>query len=1773
MTQNITFSKEKLELLSIQGIYIGKNKKVDGKTAMLFPGHGAQYPNMLKELYHKYPIVKEVFDRADVEYQKLTKTKLTTAIFSTGDDDLSRVKTEMAKAEVMQPSIYTANMAMYHLLRSMGNDGDLYIGHSLGEISALAAAGAYTLEEGLWITYHRAWALNKIEESKRGTMISIKLSRADELLESVMNSAKGYCTVALHNSPDQVVVSGEKEAIERIDSYCGQNNIASKILPVSHGYHSELLTPAVTIFAEKLKTISWNAPTKKVVSTINAKVYDEQTILSESMPEFLASQLITPFSFYEIIQDLYENEGITNFIEVGPKNILTKLVKDILPDKSIYAIASNTPKIGDEHSLRRLNAYLEINNLKNNKQEEENSMLNTKTISADVAEDYSDIEDGLIDILKKITGYPKGLIKIDSTPLRVSMAMNKHVFRKTIEIIGDEYGISNKLDANDESISLDLIFAIITGQKYEAKPTSSLPLAEEVNTSAPVNTDSKEIGSTNIDSGVQRTEVEQKVKEIFEIKTGYPVAMLDSTLDLEADLGIDSVKQADVLGMIREHFGYELDPNVDIKEFNTIDKITKYTLGRIGAPSTSIDTETDKTAIEVNREEVGQKVKEIFEIKTGYPIEMLDSTLDLEADLGIDSVKQADVLGMIREHFGYELDPNVDIKEFNTIDKITEYTVGRIGGSSTSINKEAEGTVSEVSREEVGQKVKEIFEVKTGYPIEMLDSTLDLEADLGIDSVKQADVLGMVREHFGYELDPNVDIKEFNTIDKIIEYTLGRIGGSFVPTNEAAEIEVSKNEVEQKVKEIFEVKTGYPIAMLDSTLDLEADLGIDSVKQADVLGMIREHFGYELDPNVDIKEFNTIDKIIDYTLRRVNTSQVKNTEDNRELKEKLIQEQINNFCTEEKALRHIPVTIEKPYNKEQGEEFELRNKNFVIVEDRLGGDITQNVTRFIEEQGGAVVILTDKSTMKSASKTKEVDFYNSSALEMAFVEIRASFQEVHGFINLYPLIDKFSLEEVDYSNWQKEVDASYNIMFYGGRTIYNDLEKNGSKAACYAATNIGGIFGLEEGTSLNPIGGITSGFLKSLQKEIPELTAKVVDYSNLDVSFISETLKKEIVLREKLVEIGYSKNRRKTICIRPKTINIEKRKQPFVLNDNDIILVTGGGRGINYEFVKGLSEVYNPTIITTGRTEFPSGNEEWIKMSDEEFQQYEKQFFTQSLNDSPRPTPIQIKNKYQKLKAARELYYNIQVARENGMKLHYLPCDVAADDSVKAMAEKVEKEFGKVTGIVNGAGLSSFGKLPKKSDKDSLKVVQVKANGFYSLYHAFKNSPLKFFMNIGSISGRFGMDGQVDYVAGADIIARMAFQLFRHKPEIQFYVMGWTAWSEVGMAANPEVEKVQKEQRGLEYLKVGDGVKKFLMEVSYGGEYPEVLIFSKIGKNKPLGQFDLLDETEQHFTLKWDENGVIHDRVKYPLLQKIESYTEGKEIYLSKELNADEDIYLRDHLVEGKCVYAGVMHLEAFSQIVSLVDEMTRKENSSELIRMHDIDFSRFVKYFSGNPLKLRFNAEIRSNTSTETEVYVEVKSDFCNKQGIVLQKDLLHSTGSVTRGGNFTRPEASVNYAEAKKRAQKLDIEKFYDLTNKYITFDSTFRNLTYVGMINENEFIGEVIITDDSRIFSYSGLVDTLLSPITIDNAGRLCLFNDFQNTGHIVVPRNIKESVLYRPFKKNESAFLYCKKLDDNGETIDCFLQILDSNNQVIFEIKRMALVRINKYNGDHNIVAQD
>ncbi|MFI7542164.1 SDR family NAD(P)-dependent oxidoreductase [Actinoplanes sp. NPDC049599] len=274
-------------------------------------------------------------------------------------------------------------------------------------------------------------------------------------------------------------------------------------------------------------------------------------------------------------------------------------------------------------------------------------------------------------------------------------------------------------------------------------------------------------------------EITDAVVGIVSGLTGYPPDLLDVDLDLEADLGVDTVKQAEVFAAVRERFGVARDDNLRLRDFPTLTHVIGWIREQTGTPvaeavapvAEAVVTETVAPPAD---DEITEAVVGIVSGLTGYPPDLLDVDLDLEADLGVDTVKQAEVFAAVRERFGVARDDNLRLRDFPTLTHVIGWIREQTG--TPAAEPVATEAVTPPAGDEIADAVVGIVSGLTGYPPDLLDVDLDLEADLGVDTVKQAEVFAAVRERFGVARDDNLRLRDFPTLTHVIAWVRDRAG-------------------------------------------------------------------------------------------------------------------------------------------------------------------------------------------------------------------------------------------------------------------------------------------------------------------------------------------------------------------------------------------------------------------------------------------------------------------------------------------------------------------------------------------------------------------------------------------------------------------------------------------------------------------------------------------------------------------------------------------------------------------------------------------------------------------------------------------------------------------------------------------------------------------------------------------------------------------------------------------------------------------------------------
>lgn len=300
------------------------------ELVFLFSGQGSQYVGMGKELYNKYPSAAEIMDQA----VEILGFDIKDLIFNGPEEELNNTKNT-------QPAIYIVSAMVNKVLADEGIFPSAAAGHSLGEYSALSAAGVISFTDGLKLVRRRGELMDQADPEGRGTMAAV-IGLADEAVKSVLSEIDGICTVANYNSPGQIVISGEKQAVKSAGKILKEKG-AKKVIPlqVSGAFHSPLMEPAKKELSREIENTDFTEADIPFIANVTASYLKS----GEEIKDALIKQLNNSVRWVETIER-FKADDYETYIEVGPGRVLKGLMRRI--DRNLTAY-----NVEDEKSLKK----------------------------------------------------------------------------------------------------------------------------------------------------------------------------------------------------------------------------------------------------------------------------------------------------------------------------------------------------------------------------------------------------------------------------------------------------------------------------------------------------------------------------------------------------------------------------------------------------------------------------------------------------------------------------------------------------------------------------------------------------------------------------------------------------------------------------------------------------------------------------------------------------------------------------------------------------------------------------------------------------------------------------------------------------------------------------------------------------------------------------------------------------------------------------------------------------------------------------------------------------------------------------------------------------------------------------------------------------------------------------------------------------------------------------------------------------------------------------
>ncbi|MEE8287131.1 MAG: beta-ketoacyl synthase N-terminal-like domain-containing protein, partial [Gammaproteobacteria bacterium] len=766
---------------SPQGIYFGSSPK--GKVAALFPGQGSQYPNMLRDLACQFPIARETLGAADQAFgsdRRLADLVYPHAAFDSATRDGQRL--DLQSTDVAQPAIGAVSLMALHILESFGFTFDAAAGHSYGELTALQAAGRLDSDAFHSLSKLRGQLMAE-GEGDRGSMLAVTADR--ETIDAFVQQHDLDLVVANRNAPEQMVLSGATSEIDRAEELLRADNFTAMRLVVAAAFHSPFVAQAAEPFAQAIANIELAPGNLPVFANTTGKPYPQGR---EGASKLLAEQLAKPVEFVSLIENLAD-DGVTTFVEIGPSRHLSGLVQKILHDRPLIvtAIDASRGKHPGQFDLARTLAQLCAAGqaLDLCKWDED-----APAYQAPDGKERLTISVSGANLFKPKFSPPTAAKPALSPPAPAPRPAPAHLAPAAPPYASPSAPPTATAEFAPTSSALDALLRLqeqtadlhrqyLDGQAKVLDSIQALlavPGASAGITVAPAEASTASNPAPET-PGLPAADVPGILLAIVADKTGYPTEMLELSMGLDADLGIDSIKRVEILSALQQQLpGAPVIRPEHLGELQTLGHIVNFlSTGLPPGTAAPADASTaGSPAPGAPAADVPGILLAIVADTTGYPTEMLELSMGLDADLGIDSIKRVEILSALQQQLPAApvIRPE-HLGELQTLGHIVDFlSAGLPPGTAAPADASTAGSPAPgAPAADVPEILLAIVADKTGYPTEMLELSMGLDADLGIDSIKRVEILSALQqqlpaapvirpEHLG-ELQTLADICEF----------------------------------------------------------------------------------------------------------------------------------------------------------------------------------------------------------------------------------------------------------------------------------------------------------------------------------------------------------------------------------------------------------------------------------------------------------------------------------------------------------------------------------------------------------------------------------------------------------------------------------------------------------------------------------------------------------------------------------------------------------------------------------------------------------------------------------------------------------------------------------------------------------------------------------------------------------------------------------------------------------------------------------------------------
>jgi malonyl CoA-acyl carrier protein transacylase len=1230
-------------------------------------------------------------------------------------------------------------------------------------------------------------------------------------------------------------------------------------------------------------------------------------------------------------------------------------------------------------------------------------------------------------------------------------------------------------------------------------------------------------------SAVSADSIAEQVLALVAAKTGYPRDMLDMELDLEADLGIDTVKQAETFAAVREAFDIPRRDDLKLRDYPTLKHVIQFVK----------DSRPDLAAATATAD--GRPPTAAAPAVSGPP-----SAVSTPAVSGQPSAVSTPAVSS----------PPSAVSTPAVSSPPSAVSTPVVSGQPSAVSTHA--VSSPPSADSITEQVLSIVEAKTGYPRDMLDLDQDLEADLGIDTVKQAETFAAVREAFDIPRRDDLKLRDYPTLKHVIQFVKdsrpdlaaatatadGKPPTAAAPavsgqpsavSTPAVSSPPSADSIAEQVLSIVEAKTGYPRDMLDLDQDLEADLGIDTVKQAETFAAVREAFDIPRRDDLKLRDYPTLKHVIQFVKdSRPDLAAATATADGRPptaaapavsgppsaVRAPTVSAPTYTLADADKMPRRVVTPILRPaldFCKPTG--VTLDEKSRVVVMHDKGG-VGKALVNRLQKRGVTVLAIEEPPA--------------ADALE---AQLKAWLAEgpIQGVYWLTALDVEPNIEEMDLATWRELNRVRVKNLYTTMRALYESV--SGPGTFLVSAVRLGGLMGYDAEGAVAPLGGAVVGFTKAYKREKPETTVKAVDFeAGRKTAEPADLLIAETLTDPGCVEIGYRDGARYAITFVEQPAS--DGTPGLTLGKDTVFVVTGAAGGITSAITTDLAQASGGIFYLLDLVPAPDRHDPHIALFRQGRETLKAALIEEARAAGEKVTPAQMDKRLMSVERAEAALRAIEAVEAAGGTVHYFSGDLRDSAAVQTAINDLRQRYGRIDVLLHAGGLEISRALPDKDPAQFDLVFDVKADGFFNLLKAAAGLPIGATVVFSSVAGRFGNNGQTDYSAANDLLCKLSSSFRNWRPETRGIAIDWTAWGGIGMATRGSIPKIM-EMAGIDMLPPESGVPTIRRELTQSAFKGEIVVGGRLGIL--TAEFDatggLDTEKVAQALAAWQPPLLMVGKVKAAKLYG------GLEVETTLDPNVQPFLY--DHALDGTPLLPGVMGTETFAQLASLLAP------GYFVTAVEDLRFDSPFKFYRMQPRTLYLSATLHPLADGDLIAHAALRSITQPAKPELPVQEKIHFTAHVRLSKNPPTPPSPFGRG-AGGQDVKVDRDAIYKvyfhgpayqvLERAYVAADSAY-GVMATGLPPN---------TQPAEVASF-------MAPRLIELCFQTAGVWEIKTKGVMALPMSIRSVTAYRqPEEANGERLFALVRAVDGGASFDA--QVVDESGNVYVQLNGYRTVQL-------------